>query len=522
MKNLTQTPLWLISGILYGLSWPILEGINLSFLAWFAFVPLFLYLEKNQHHFWKNMAACYAAMVVFGCFSAAWLFNFPKATYEIAIIFFLEEVYFTIPFLLLFLLKKRFGFERSLWLFPLIWMLWEWIYLDLEFTMGTHLSAYSQSSNIWLIQYVDLTGMWGLSFWLMLFNVLLYKIYKKAEGKIFRPGFLMKTGKICLVMLGVPMLYSVFALQQYQDETERSAVVSLIPTQFSGKYLFDPQNQQSVVEQTLHRTDSLAFSQIDLGGSSDLYVWPETGMSYDLNYSNLGPLLRQATQDWDAALLTGCQGKDTNAPDLDPRSFVSGALIDPQGLEPLYHHKTVLTPGQEVIPYHAILAKLPSFPIPEMSPNYFKRGQNSLPLELRTKDRKVFNIGVSLCYEQWYPQHWARLAKNGTDFYIHLAGESWYGNMGFQTFMANVSRMRCIENRRQGARCANMGQSMFIDQFGRKIGTDGKGAMESFTEELKALDGVTPYAQFPNAVPILGMIALFFLSIIFSKSISIT
>ena len=174
MKVFRKLPLWLFSGILYGLSWPIFDAINLSFLVWFAFVPLFVFLEKNKQNFLKSMLGSYAAMVVFGCFSAGWLFNFPSSKLEVAIIFFLEELWFFIPFLIHFFIQKKIGFNKALWLFPLIWMLWEWSYLGLEFTMGTHLSAYSQSNNIWLIQYIDSTGMWGVSFWLMLFNVLIF------------------------------------------------------------------------------------------------------------------------------------------------------------------------------------------------------------------------------------------------------------------------------------------------------------------------------------------------------------
>lgn len=49
MKFLKNMPLWLCCGTLIGLSWPVFEGVNLSFLAWFAFVPLFVFLEKNRH-----------------------------------------------------------------------------------------------------------------------------------------------------------------------------------------------------------------------------------------------------------------------------------------------------------------------------------------------------------------------------------------------------------------------------------------------------------------------------------------
>jgi len=343
MKFIKHIPLWVISGVLYSLSWPIFESVNLSFLAWFAFVPLFLFLEKNQHNFWKSIGGSYLAMVIFGYFSAGWLFNFPESSAEIAVIFFMEEVWFTVPFLPFFFLQKRLGFERAIWLFPLLWMIWEWTYLHLEFTMGTHLSAYSQSSNVWLIQYIDLTGMWGISFWLMLFNVLIFKAFKQSGSSLRNPVFYRKIAWIALPMLGLPLLYSFYTFSAYDELSGESMTVSLLPTQFSAEYMLEAENGVAIVNETLYRTDSLAFNRKDEGKHSDLYVWLETGVNYSLGYSNLGTLLQEAVQEWESALLTGCKGIPENVSQLDHRTYVSGVLLSHQREVPVFHHKPVLT-----------------------------------------------------------------------------------------------------------------------------------------------------------------------------------
>lgn len=516
MKFLQHFPLWLLTGLLYGLSWPILEDINLSFLAWFAFVPLFVFLEKNQDNFWKSMGGAYAAMVVFGTLSAGWLFNFPQPVWQVAIIFFLEEFYFFVPFIPLFFLQKKLGFQRALWLFPLLWTVWEWTYLQLEFTMGTHLSPYSQSSNVWLIQYVDWTGMWGVAFWLMTFNVLIFNALRKANNRWHTRIFFIKTAKISLVMLGLPLLYSGYAFQQYRDLAGEQLRVSLIPTQYTAEYLNQPKNGRNVVEETLYRTDSLAFSQLDNDRASDLYVWPETGTDYSMGFSNLGTLLQEAVNDWDAALLTGCKGTPADTTANDQRRHVSGVLISSQQSALVYHHKTALTPGQEMLPFHRLLAQLPHFPFPEYSPRFYKKGKVSAPLLLTTRTGQQFQVGNSLCFEQWHPNHWAALARNGADFMIHIAGEGWYGDIGFQQFMANVSRMRCIENRRSAARCANIGLSLFINPLGQIYAQSKKGTLEMETAALIAVSGLSWYARFPNWFPlscllVLGAAVLFLL-----------
>jgi apolipoprotein N-acyltransferase len=112
MKLLKFIPLWLISGILYGLSWPIFEGINLSFLAWFAFVPLFVFLEKNKQFFFKSMIASFAAMLVFAFFSAIWIFNFPVSKLNIALGFFSGVFGFLYLFYSYTFYKKKLGLKK--------------------------------------------------------------------------------------------------------------------------------------------------------------------------------------------------------------------------------------------------------------------------------------------------------------------------------------------------------------------------------------------------------------------------
>lgn len=292
MSLLNRAPLWLVGGLLYGLSWPIFEGVNLSFLAWFAFVPLFLYAEQNGHSFWRAMLGGYAAMLVFGACTGSWLFHFPQGKGLIAVVVLLELFYIFLPFIPLFFLQRRMGFQRAIWLFPLLWTVWEWTYLQLEFTMGTHLSAYSQSSNTWLIQYVDLTGMWGLSFWLMLFNVLLYKAYLASEQQLMSPRLFRRVVRVALPMLALPLLYAATPSASQTAARGELLDVALVPTNFSAATLNDPQLGIATVENTLYLTDSLAFSRQAMGlPAADLYVWPETGINYQMGYGNLGPLL---------------------------------------------------------------------------------------------------------------------------------------------------------------------------------------------------------------------------------------
>ena len=453
------------------------------------------------------MLGCYAAMFIFGCFSAGWLFNFPQAKWQVAIIFFLEELWFFIPFLVFYPIQRKLGFDKSLWLFPFISMIWEWMYLSLEFTMGTHLSAYSQSNNIWLIQFVDITGMWGISFWLLLFNVLIFKAYKAGNYQLKSSFFYKRIAIITLFMLGIPLLYSGFSYFKYKDSKTDAIQVAIVPTNYSARFLNNTNNSFRLVEETLHRTDAFFYNNPEKSKNIDLYIWPETGLPFTMQQSNLQKLLQEAVTDWKANLLTGVKGVSDSINIDDKRNYVSGVLFSNSSNQLEYHHKTQLTPGQEAIPYHSFLHKIiPNFPIEENDIRYFKKGESSTPLLLKTKKNKEFNIGISLCFEQWYPNHWAKLSKNGANFYAHLAAEGWYGQVGFMTFMNNVTRMRSIENRKFTARAANIGKSGSIDLLGNIIKNSSKKRLQIITTTLKPNQIVTFYAKNPNWFPIWGLI----------------
>lgn len=508
MKFLKRIPLWLLSGILYGMSWPIFEGVNLSFLAWFAFVPLFVFLEKNKDNFKKSMLFSFLAMVVFEMIAAGWLFNFPVTTAKVLLMFFLEDIWFFFPFFLFYFVQKKFSFDKAVWIFPFIWMLWEWIYLDLEFTMGTHLSAYSQSSNIWLIQYIDITGMWGVSFWMMFFNVVIFKAYKQSSEKILTIKFLKKVSLIVVIMIGIPLIYSFLSFLKYDKVVGKKINISVVPTQFSAKQLLNIESVYSIIENTLYKSDSVAFTMSDKGIHSDLYVWPESGLTISLQESNLQSILFEAVNDWEAALITGGRNTKDTLYSKNQAQYVSGILISHKNKKPTYHYKTILTPGQEAIPYHSLLAKIPNFPLKENNPRFFLKGTVSKPLELTTKNSNKFLVGISLCFEQWYPKHWTELSKNGADFYTHLAAEGWYGNVGFMSFMTNVTRMRSIENRKQTARSANVGISCFIDQLGRYHSKNNEKKYDVIHKTLTAQNHITFYAKHPNLFPVVSLFVL--------------
>jgi len=493
---------WIWSLILYLLSWVWYGGPNLSFLAWVAFVPLFIYQERNQKNFWRFVGASYAVIQAWTLISAGWLFHFPTSKWLIVGTIFSETLHIAFPFVVLYYLSKGIGYQRALWLLPFIWPVWEWLVLPMQHTTGTHLLPYGQGSNIWLIQIADLGGMWMISTWVLLFNVLVFKALKATDYEWKNKSFGIASLKVAFGMIIPVLLYFLICNYTYnQDNEDRFIQTTLLSTQFPPDVINGEEYQEGIIENILHRTDSLAFHLIDSGTPSQLFVWPESGTRHWQNFTNITSTFQAACEDWSASLLTGSAGIPIHS--TERIAHISGVLVSPYYLRPeerlQYHHKSRLLPVTERVPYPSLLG--PLFEIDNRNQVYWSEGTSYEPLTLTTEAKDKYRTGISLCYEQWHPSVWAEQVSAGAEYMVHMAQEGWYGNAGFAQYMANVCRIRAVESRRSVARSSNCGITTFISPVGRFYKKVPYDTVASTTGQIRMSSKRTLFSHWPNWYP---------------------
>jgi apolipoprotein N-acyltransferase len=353
----------------------------------------------------------------------------------------------------------------------------------------------------------DLGGMWLVVCWVMYFNVLVYLIFRWHGYEFASKQFLYSILKMIGVMILPALLYSGYSYQKYAANTGQAIQVSIVPTQYTAQELMDPNLQKLIIEKTLHRNDSLAFEQINRNATSDLYVWPEAGTSNWMNFPNITSILMQATNDWNGSLITGCKG--VVAGEDDQRKYISGVMISPSQdstkLPLQYHHKTNLIAGTEFVPYKEILGPV-FYDKEKQAERYFMHGKSFQPLLLKTKNDEEYHVGVSLCYEQWFPNTWAKQTVNGAEFFVHIAAENWYGEVGYQQFMLNVNRFRAIESRRAVARCSNRGVSTFINAVGETYEELPLASLDMATSVVSARKQLSFFSRYPNLFPMVSLV----------------
>lgn len=527
----------MLGALAYGASWPLVEGVNLSWLAWGAFVPLLLALRGRaggERTFHEHASLTFGFLTLATLvYCAGWFFGVPGTTKALtATAGFVQIGLLAVPLLLLYPLNKRLGFARALLALVPLWPLWEWASHYLPLSLNTLLLANSQSANLWLIQYADLFGAWAITAWVVAMNVVLARAYlsagERVNGALARAAL---PGLAALLLL--PLAYAGLRAVQLTPPSE-SLRVTLISTDVPPN-VGRARDADTDLERAVHLTDSTAhFART----RPDLYVWYEGAMQADWSLPRVRDFLYQAVDDWRAPLLTGALTRTLSpadsarvaqawaaavaAPD-SLRDAAFAALPQPEGVltnrailippgggatrSLAGYDKTKLMPMQEGIPAHTWLTRLAFVRDYARRTGKLTPGSSPGLLPLMHGAGRTARLAAPICHEVNYPEHWAALTRAGADAFVQLNFESWFGDWGFQRALTGITRLRAIETRRDVARSANGGPSLFFDAFGRAHHAAPR-AESSTTAPLGLRSGLTLYVRMSWLFPLLCACAL--------------
>ncbi len=504
-----KTPNWLKSAILYGFSWSLIFGLNLNFLAWFAFVPLFLTLENKN-----SFRSFYFQGLLFTVFAYIILchgFTITPKQQILTLLASANELFMaSIPFALLYPFKKKFGFEKALFFFPSLIVLWEFVYQWFEHTYGYLLLSHSQSQNLWLIQFIDIFGTFSIGFWVMTFNTALFFVYKKYLVTKNTSKFIQKIAIVSAFMLVPPSVYSVFRFSQLEKEQNnlKKVNLTLINSNFSiTKTSYD--NIIDNVNRLTYITDSINYEFEKQNFKTDLYIWHEGVVVFGEKKEFIG-FLDTAVNDWKTPLLTGMTTFLDEATTQDRRRVNRSALI-PVGATPqtkLSHYDKVrLAAGHEYVPYHNFFSKISFFPIDLYDSAFYKNGKEINLVKFKTNDNQNIAIGTPICMEQNYPKIWSEMSVKGADFFVQLSVESWWSVPYFVEQMSFITRLRAIETRKFVARCSNGGKTQFYDFYGR-IFAAAKNKQGITNANVMVSKKISFYSKNPNLFLLLNLLSL--------------
>jgi len=432
----------LLSAALLTLSFP---KIEYSFLAWFALVPLLWVLDGQKS--WRAFRRAYLCGFLFFAATLSWFVyvTFPGA---ILLIVFLS-LYFAL-FGVFFVYFQRLALIPRIFVLSSVWVALEFTRAHLFTGFGWVMLGHSQFKNIWLIQIADKTGVYGVSFLVMLVNLL---IFETLRSRVLLHKANMAVAAVLILCLAYG--YCLTGQKKHYEMVRVGLVQPNIPLSVD----WDESKKPWIIAKTIQLTRKLQDQRLDL------IIWPEASVPGLINDD---PFLINEIQDLAVDLHTPILIGST-AQDGD-KYFNSAFMIGANGQILGRYDKIHLVPFGEFLPLRPVLGWINKFvPLDD-----FTSGK-AYKIFSTAGDNKKF--GVLICFEDTLGYLRRHFAQAGADFFVNMTNDAWFKDTKAPFLHLQAAVFGCVENHRSLARAANTGISALVDPWGRIITTvdDGHG-----------------------------------------------
>ena len=340
----------------------------------------------------------------------------------------------------------------------------------LEFTRAHFLTGfgwaglgYSQYKNLLFIQIADLTGVYGVSFLVVLGNLLFKEIF---DG--IREAPTARKWKFALSLI-LPALVLALALGY---GVLRLAVVRRAQTRPA------PQASIAVVQANIPQSmkwyepawpDIMARYKILTAAAAkenpDLIIWPETSYPGILwEDKELFDELRGFVARLGVPLLIGSIARENG------RYYNTAILLSKDGEILRQYKKIHLVPFGEYIPLRLLFPFLEHIvPIADFTAG----GEYTVfdfPRKAGAKSKVAGgSFSVLICFEDTIEGIARQFIRQGAGLLVNMTNDAWFKDTKAPFMHAQASVFRSVENRRSLVRAANTGVSCSIDASGRMV-----------------------------------------------------
>jgi apolipoprotein N-acyltransferase len=449
MNRLKLFALAFSSGVILALAFP---KINFSLLAWGAFIPLFWIIRDKTPrqafaYGWVSGMGFYLCTVYWVVQTIGLYSNIPT---PVAVIPLLLMCAILASYTGAFMAGLRFyqaGGRSILLIGPPLWVALEWLRSFFFIGFPWVSLGYSQHTFLNLIQFTEITGVYGLSALVIFGNLVLWTTLEKRPR---RGWLLLITGAFVLALAG-------------WGAWRRSQLATLPPAHrlrvglIQGNIAQDKKWDKDFQEETLSRYERLSREAAAKG--ADVIIWPETAVPFffqsDIPYQQR---LLALVRELHTPLLFGAVGwqpKNMNEVTLFNRAYLVAATGTVLGS----YDKIKLAPFGEYIPFHDsflfFLDKLVE------GIGDFAAGTETKVLALPQEQ-----FGVLICYEGIFPDLARRFVANGADLLVNITNDAWFGRSSAPYQHLTMEAMRAVENRVPLVRAANTGFSAVVSPDG--------------------------------------------------------
>ncbi len=365
--------------------------------------------------------------------------------------------------------------------FPAVWVLIDFFRSvgDISFPWG--FLGYSMTPVLPLAQIASFTGVWGLTYLIVLGNMLVWDLVVSYRVEANRAQ---KWIHLIIFTLFLTILGFAGLMRMNKRIDGEQFKVSLLQTNIDQ---FNWGNKS--LDTAFSITEAMVYKASEQ--KPGLIVGPESAL---LCYLSRRPELSSQVLKWADStgipLILGALHweKSPEGSFYDYLVYNSAFMVNPleQKLQP--YHKIKLVPFSEAIPFEG---KFPILSRVNLGEADFQRGSEAT----------IFNVEGNIkaapfiCYEIIYPGFVQNRVKKGADLIVAITNDGWFGKSSGPFHHAAMARMRAVENGLPLVRSANSGISMIVDQYGRVLKKTGLYERTILTGEITPIKKETFYSR---------------------------
>jgi apolipoprotein N-acyltransferase len=478
LKN--KTLLILTSALLTSLAF---HPLKLHFLAWFSLVPLLFAVAEAKPSAAFRSGLTFGAL--FALFSLFWIvfLQIPGNIWVLMVFgLILMFLYLGLYWAVGILVANRVG----IWFLPFVVAGLEWAKGLGELGFPWLSLGYSQARYPAVIQQAALYGVYGVSFWLVLVNVVLFKLLRTRQWKYLIAAVLVFGGPLVYGFLRIPA------------SPPPALTLGVVQPNIDPNLKFTHGMRGATFKELIDLSRQCDRRARDtLGRPCDLILWPESVIPVLLKSAN--EYQRTAfdlADELNTPILTG-----TAIIDHTRGAIYNGAvLVEPGRIMSQEYRKIHLVPFGEHIPFDRYI---PLFRKIDLGEGDYSPGSEFTVFKTRAGD-----FSCLICFESIFPELARTFVRRGARLLVNITNDGWFGRISGPQQHNDMAILRAVENNVPLARSSNTGISMVVDGYGRILAETPLFVESYLVRRVPAGTGRTPYQSLGDILPALGLILL--------------
>ena len=510
MKRTTRILLSVVSGLLLSLAW-------LGFPGWtlfFAFIPLLVldgYLVYNKFafrsvSFWGHS---FLAFLIWNGLTTWWIAHATLVGALMAIV--VNSFLMSLVFWLAHIARRNFTKNLGYIAWIVFWITFEFFHFHWEIEWPWLTLGNGFANQVKMVQWYEFTGTLGGSLWILVMNVLLFKLYLAIKLKTGSYQSRIRLAAGVLLVLFVPVIYSLFSYSSYTEKENPKKIVIVQPNVDPYSESFDPSAEMVKLDNLIRLAESKADGKTDfiVGPEtifeSPLLNWDEANLSYNPYYQKLALMTQRYPK---AEMVFGATTlrfyNDEKSATRTARKYqdkfydvFNSAIFIEKNEQYQVYHKSILVNGVEKIPFMKYLGFLREIFIDLGGASGSLGSQDEASVFVSHDGTRIAPV---ICYESVFGEYLTSYVKKGAGLIFIITNDGWWKNTPGYKQHISFARLRAVETRRSIARSANTGISCFINQRGDVLQPTGWWTATAIKGQLNVNDELSFYVKYGDYI----------------------